>query len=103
MKTAKIDEAEYVDEENFSININSSIYGFSGMSYLEGLGNAIDIHIDLDKEFGKYITLYSEHQEIREFYAPALLCGLGYLGTEELLGFLVEDSFPESYENENKT
>lgn len=89
-KTAKLLHSEDVSLPSFNIEINGHVYGFHGMSELEGVGEAIQHHIDDDKEFTDFINLFMENEKVRKYYAPAMLCGLGYLERDALLDFLVE-------------
>lgn len=90
MNTAFIPTGEELEFKEFTVHINRANYGCFGMSLLDGLSSSIDAHIELDKEFTDYITITSKGEQIKIYYAPALLCGLGYLSHEELLELLIE-------------
>ena len=95
MDAAKIDNNIVTDGAPFSIKINDDTYKFSGMTVMEGLGTAIDKHIDSDREFAEYITLIANGKSIRRFYAPGMLCGLGYLERSSLFELLVGNAMDE--------
>jgi hypothetical protein len=74
-----------------SVEINGFIYTSHGSSRLDSLADAVEAHVDEDREFKDQITLIQAGYYNEIIYAPTILCLLGYLDRSDLYGLLVGD------------
>jgi len=91
---AKLDKNN-IEEDKIIIIINDSLYSFLGFSRLECLDSAISEHILQDKEFTDDIIIKEFNEEDEEVYAPAILCGLGYIDKGDLFKIIINNSIEE--------
>lgn len=99
--SAKIDTEAILPPNIIHITINGSLYTFKGTSFPDSLLEAVDDHIEQDREFTEYISVSVPGSGTDEIYSPAVLCSFGYIGKDELAAFLMtnmveEDDEPES-------
>ncbi len=72
---------------------------FTGTSFADCLMEAVDDHVEKEREFTEYINVSAPGSPPEDIYAPAVLCTFGYIGKEELTSFLVTD-LAEEFEDE---
>jgi hypothetical protein len=99
--SARIDQADFVSLDTIHININGNIYTSRGSSYADSLMEAVDNHVAQDGEFTEYISVSAPGEGTEEIYSPAVLCTFGYIGKDELAGFLVAN-LAEKLEEEDE-
>jgi len=82
------------------IEINGDVYTFNGTSKIQGINEAVEAHIENDREFKDNITVIRKGYINEIVYAPAVLCALGFLDRGDLYELLVGSAF-EDYNNED--
>ncbi|PIR43287.1 hypothetical protein COV24_03445 [candidate division WWE3 bacterium CG10_big_fil_rev_8_21_14_0_10_32_10] len=88
----KIDDDTFDDDHIFNVIINGSSYTSSGCHVAEALYTAMEAHIANNLEFCNYIDVSCDALKTNyKVYAPALLCGFGFIDKEDLSGLLSSD------------
>jgi len=95
-KFASVDTNAIPILDRINININGDIYTFRGTSLGDCLMEAVDDHVEQEREFTEFINVSTPGSQPEDIYAPAVLCTFGYICKEELASFLVTDMIEEA-------